>query len=257
VRAEVVIPTIQDGPDVSSSVAVQSVLTQSSITNMPRLPTDILNATVVAGSNLFLAPKATLQFKCGVLDEPFVLLGRIFGPLQRPESFMIVCVPANFTATTISAVIAADDITRYVYGCIGCSAECGRCARAINTIIDEAIGACARAYCAGCQDRWIALDVTRPAVLSGPGTACEIRRNSARLLFRERPAPCAWTYADDAFEVSREMTLIAEAALRGHIGERQPVIAQLFLGQHDALLNQPVVRRHSQRATKGVGEITH
>jgi hypothetical protein len=51
------------------------------------------------------------------------------------------------------------------------------------------------------------------------------RKNSGRLLFLERPTPCAWTYANNAGEVLREMTLIAEAALRGHIGERQPVIA--------------------------------
>jgi hypothetical protein len=49
-------------------------------------------------------------------------------------------------------------------------------------------------------------------------------------LFFERPAPCARSYANNAGEVSREMSLIAEAALRCHIGERQPVIAQLFLG---------------------------
>ena len=63
-----------------------------------------------------------------------------------------------------------------------------------------------------------------------PGTACKSEGNAARLLFFERPTPCPWTYANNALEVSREMTLIAEAALRGHIGERQPVIAQLFLG---------------------------
>ena len=37
-----------------------------------------------------------------------------------------------------------------VYGCLGCSAECGRCARTIKTIIDEALGACAKACCSGC-----------------------------------------------------------------------------------------------------------
>jgi hypothetical protein len=33
---------------------------------------------------------------------------------------------------------------------ISCSAECGRCARTIKTIIDEALGACAKACCSGC-----------------------------------------------------------------------------------------------------------
>jgi len=44
------------------------------------------------------------------------------------------------------AVSAADDVLRHakqVYDCLGCSMECGRCARTIKTIIDEAVGACA------------------------------------------------------------------------------------------------------------------
>ena len=52
-----------------------------------------------------------------------------------------------------SAVQAAGDLPRsakQVYGCLGCSAECGRCARTIKTIIDEALGPCAKACCAGC-----------------------------------------------------------------------------------------------------------
>ena len=51
-----------------------------------------------------------------------------------------------------SAVSAADDLPRnakQIYGCLGCSAECGRCARTIKTIIDEALGACAKACCSG------------------------------------------------------------------------------------------------------------
>jgi bacterioferritin-associated ferredoxin len=49
-----------------------------------------------------------------------------------------------------NAVSAADDLPRnakQIYGCLGCSAECGRCARTIKTIIDEALGACAKACC--------------------------------------------------------------------------------------------------------------
>lgn len=51
------------------------------------------------------------------------------------------------------AVNSADDLPRspkQIYGCLGCSAECGRCARTIKTIIDEALGACAEACQAGC-----------------------------------------------------------------------------------------------------------
>jgi hypothetical protein len=39
----------------------------------------------------------------------------------------------------------------------------------------------------------------------------------ARLLPLEGPTPRAWTYADRLSENSREVTLVAEAALRGHI----------------------------------------
>ena len=52
-----------------------------------------------------------------------------------------------------SAVTSAEDLPRsakQIYGCLGCSAECGRCARTIKTIIDEALGACAKACCSGC-----------------------------------------------------------------------------------------------------------
>ena len=53
-----------------------------------------------------------------------------------------------------NAVSTADEVPRnpkQVYGCLGCSAECGRCARTIKTIIDEALGPCARACQSGCQ----------------------------------------------------------------------------------------------------------
>ena len=76
----------------------------------------------------------------------------------------------------------------------------------------------------GHSDRWIALDVGPIRFLIGPDNY------NARLLSLEGPTPRARTYADRLSENSREVTLVAEAALRGHIGERQPVIAQLFLG---------------------------
>ena len=57
-----------------------------------------------------------------------------------------------------SAVRAASDLPRnpkQIYGCLGCSAECGRCARTIKTIIDEAYRECALACQAGCPHRRI------------------------------------------------------------------------------------------------------
>ncbi len=52
---------------------------------------------------------------------------------------------------------------KQIYGCLGCSAECGRCARTIKTIIDDALGACAEACCAGCPHSHAAHHHDRPA----------------------------------------------------------------------------------------------
>jgi bacterioferritin-associated ferredoxin len=40
--------------------------------------------------------------------------------------------------------------TGQVYGCLGCSAQCGRCARTIRKIIDETIGPDAMTCPVGC-----------------------------------------------------------------------------------------------------------
>ena len=68
--------------------------------------------------------------------------------------FMIVCSCNVLTDHDVrNAVSAASDLPRnakQIYGCLGCSAECGRCARTIKTIIDEALGACAKECCSGC-----------------------------------------------------------------------------------------------------------
>jgi bacterioferritin-associated ferredoxin len=52
-----------------------------------------------------------------------------------------------------NAVSASSELRRnakQIYGCLGCSAECGRCARTIKSIIDEALGTCAKSCCVGC-----------------------------------------------------------------------------------------------------------
>ncbi len=71
-----------------------------------------------------------------------------------PAALMIVCSCNVLSDHDVrSAVESAQDLPRnakQIYGCLGCSAECGRCARTIKTIIDEALGACAEACCAGC-----------------------------------------------------------------------------------------------------------
>ncbi len=68
---------------------------------------------------------------------------------------MIVCSCNVISDHDIrKAVTSSDELPRspkQVYGCLGCSAECGRCARTIKSIIDEALGPCARACQSGCQ----------------------------------------------------------------------------------------------------------
>ncbi|HKS19826.1 MAG TPA: (2Fe-2S)-binding protein [Bradyrhizobium sp.] len=68
---------------------------------------------------------------------------------------MIVCSCNVLSDQDVrSAVQAAGDLlprnAKQLYGCLGCSAECGRCARTIKTIIDEALGPCTKACGVGC-----------------------------------------------------------------------------------------------------------
>jgi bacterioferritin-associated ferredoxin len=58
---------------------------------------------------------------------------------------MIVCSCNVLSDTDIRAAVAAraPRSTGQVYGCLGCSAQCGRCARTIRRIMDEALGGCA------------------------------------------------------------------------------------------------------------------
>jgi bacterioferritin-associated ferredoxin len=85
--------------------------------------------------------------------------------LASPKDFcvsMIVCSCNVITDHDVrNAVSAAENLPRnakQIYGCLGCSAECGRCARTIKTIIDDALGACAKACCSGCPHSQAAAD---------------------------------------------------------------------------------------------------
>jgi bacterioferritin-associated ferredoxin len=66
---------------------------------------------------------------------------------------MIVCscnVISDHEVRTACAN-SAPRTTGQVYGCLGCSAQCGRCARSIRKIMDEALaGAACPASCAVC-----------------------------------------------------------------------------------------------------------
>jgi bacterioferritin-associated ferredoxin len=65
---------------------------------------------------------------------------------------MIVCSCNVFSDHDVRAVVTAEARPRstgQVYGCLGCSAQCGRCARTIRKIMDEALDT-AEAACTGC-----------------------------------------------------------------------------------------------------------
>jgi bacterioferritin-associated ferredoxin len=68
--------------------------------------------------------------------------------------FMIVCSCNVLSDDDVrNAVNSADELPRnakQIYGCLGCSAECGRCARTIKSILADALGACAEACRSGC-----------------------------------------------------------------------------------------------------------
>ena len=78
-----------------------------------------------------------------------------------------------------NAVNAADDALRnakQIYDLLGCSAECGRCARTIRTIIDETYRECVLACQARCPHRRIMDDAqdepkVAPAAPKFPGVA--------------------------------------------------------------------------------------
>jgi len=73
---------------------------------------------------------------------------------------MIVCSCNVISDHDVRAAVAdSDDALRHakqVYGCLGCNAECGRCARTIKTIIEEALGPCAKSCCSGCPHSEVA-----------------------------------------------------------------------------------------------------
>ena len=65
---------------------------------------------------------------------------------------MIVCSCNVLSDGDVRTAVRADGVrsTGQVYGCLGCSAQCGRCARTIRRIMDEALEGAAQAACEGC-----------------------------------------------------------------------------------------------------------
>ncbi len=65
---------------------------------------------------------------------------------------MIVCSCNVLTDTAIRTAChaAKPRTTGQVYGCLGCSAQCGRCARTIKAIMDQALGGACTSGCSVC-----------------------------------------------------------------------------------------------------------
>jgi bacterioferritin-associated ferredoxin len=68
---------------------------------------------------------------------------------------MIVCSCNVLSDQDVRTAVAAETPPRstgQLYGCLGCSAQCGRCARTIRKIMDEALDSAA-ASCGDCARR--------------------------------------------------------------------------------------------------------
>ena len=65
---------------------------------------------------------------------------------------MIVCSCNVLSDEDVRSAVTAErpHSTRQVYGCLGCSAKCGRCARTIRRLMGEALGSARAASCNGC-----------------------------------------------------------------------------------------------------------
>jgi bacterioferritin-associated ferredoxin len=92
---------------------------------------------------------------------PFARFGRmtyvkVSATGSRPDFSMIVCSCNVISDREIRSVIdsapARPATANQVYGCLGCSPQCGRCARTIRKIMDQALAGCG-ADCACHPDR--------------------------------------------------------------------------------------------------------
>ncbi len=68
---------------------------------------------------------------------------------------MIVCSCNVLTDHDVRSTLSDERMPRttgQVYGCLGCSAQCGRCARTIRRIMDEAMAAACGTGCSCCPN---------------------------------------------------------------------------------------------------------
>lgn len=67
---------------------------------------------------------------------------------------MIICscnvLSDHDVRTVLTGGDAAPRKTRQIYGCLGCNAKCGRCARTIRRIMDETLVAACGERCTCC-----------------------------------------------------------------------------------------------------------
>lgn len=88
---------------------------------------------------------------------------------------MIVCSCNVLSCSQIRGTIAPDgtgpSTAGEVYGCLGCSPDCGRCARQVRAILAEARAACA-SHCSSCASRDVAcaVHVQIGAMMEGLGS---------------------------------------------------------------------------------------
>jgi bacterioferritin-associated ferredoxin len=73
-----------------------------------------------------------------------------FETQQKPPMIVCSCNVLSDNQVRTAVNTAAPRSAAQVYGCLGCSPQCGRCATTIRRIMDEALGACpaADACCA-------------------------------------------------------------------------------------------------------------
>ena len=66
---------------------------------------------------------------------------------------MIVCSCNVLSDHDVRTALGNGDAPRttgQVYGCLGCSAQCGRCAGTIRRLMDETLGSARASSCNGC-----------------------------------------------------------------------------------------------------------
>ena len=64
---------------------------------------------------------------------------------------MIVCSCNVLSDQDVRSAVEAERTrsTSRVYGCLGCSAQCGRCARTVRRLMDETLGSARASSCNG------------------------------------------------------------------------------------------------------------